>query len=127
MVIETTRPHSGWKYGNVDDQYDNDSVGSTKKRLESGKIGTKMNKQNLCATKARTASESKLNGEIGITTMAANGPSECNQISIRVTADINKTQQTIQKTPTRVRIVTLLVVRGACCGGKGICADELFI
>ena len=83
MVIETTRPHSGWKYGNVDDQYDNDSVGSTKKRLESGKIGTKMNKQNLCATKARTASESKLNGEIGITTMAANGPSECNQISIR--------------------------------------------
>jgi hypothetical protein len=29
MVIKTPRPYSGWSYSNGDDQYDNDSLGST--------------------------------------------------------------------------------------------------
>jgi hypothetical protein len=30
MVIKDTLLHSGWSYGNGDDQYDNESIGSTK-------------------------------------------------------------------------------------------------
>jgi hypothetical protein len=29
MVIKETILHSGWSYGNGDDQYDNESLGST--------------------------------------------------------------------------------------------------
>jgi hypothetical protein len=30
MVIKSTLVHSGWSYGKGDDQYDNESIGSTR-------------------------------------------------------------------------------------------------
>jgi hypothetical protein len=38
MVIKTTLVHSGWSYGKGDDQYDNESLGSTRKVLTLKKL-----------------------------------------------------------------------------------------
>jgi hypothetical protein len=48
MVIKDNLLHTGWSYGNGDDQYDNESVGSTKNVTEMEKFEGKMtkNKQN---------------------------------------------------------------------------------
>jgi hypothetical protein len=48
MVIKTTLPHSGWSYSKGDDQYENDSIGSTvnAKNLEKLAANSKKNDQN---------------------------------------------------------------------------------
>jgi hypothetical protein len=38
MVIKATVTHSGWSYGNGDDQYDNESLGSTKTAVKLKKL-----------------------------------------------------------------------------------------
>jgi hypothetical protein len=45
MVIKDTLLHSGWSYGNGDDQYDNESIGSTKNVFEIKKIDGKFEKK----------------------------------------------------------------------------------
>ena len=44
MVIKDNLLHTGWSYGNGDDQYDNESVGSTKNVTEMEKFEGKMTK-----------------------------------------------------------------------------------
>jgi hypothetical protein len=48
MVIKATVTHSGWSYGNGDDQYDNESLGSTKTavKLEKPMENSCRNKKN---------------------------------------------------------------------------------
>jgi hypothetical protein len=48
MVIKTTFVHSGWTYGKGDDQYDNESLGSTRKvlTLKKSKKNSSRNKKN---------------------------------------------------------------------------------
>jgi hypothetical protein len=48
MVIKAAFLHSGWSYGNGDDQYDNESLGSTRKvfTLEKLKKNSSRNKKN---------------------------------------------------------------------------------
>jgi hypothetical protein len=48
MVIKATVTHSGWSYGNGDDQYDNEFLGSTKTavKLEKSMENSCRNKKN---------------------------------------------------------------------------------
>jgi hypothetical protein len=48
MVIKTTILHSGWSYGNGDDHYNNDSIGSTRtvNNLEKLMENSSRNKKN---------------------------------------------------------------------------------
>jgi hypothetical protein len=48
MVIKSTFVHSGWSYGKGDDQYDNESLGSTRKVLTLKKLteNSSRNKKN---------------------------------------------------------------------------------
>jgi hypothetical protein len=57
MVIKETILHSGWSYGNGDDQYDNESLGSTrtvvkKKKLVENPTSNKKNER--CAVDKTT-------------------------------------------------------------------------
>jgi len=44
MVIKTTLPHSGWSYCNGDDQYENDSIGSTVNAKNLEKVASNLTK-----------------------------------------------------------------------------------
>jgi hypothetical protein len=48
MVIKSTLVHSGWSYGKGDDQYDNESIGSTRTavNLENSMENSSRNKEN---------------------------------------------------------------------------------
>jgi hypothetical protein len=53
MVIKSAFVHSGWSYGKGDDQYDNESIGSTKTvvKLEKSMENSSSNKKNEYDTK----------------------------------------------------------------------------
>jgi hypothetical protein len=75
MVFKTTLIHCGWSYGKGDDQYDNESIGSTKNavNLEKSVKNSKKNKKNehdkkMCSSRQ----EAKHTNDQGWTTIDAN-------------------------------------------------------
>ena len=73
MVIKDTFLHSGWSYGNGDDQYDNESVGSTKKVTETEKFAgkSKENRQNKNEGKMCSSNNKEHTDDQGWTTISA--------------------------------------------------------
>jgi superfamily II DNA helicase RecQ len=74
MVIKATVLHSGWSYGNGDDQYDNVSLGSTKTavNLEKSVENSKKNKKNEYDEKMCRRQEDKHTKDQGWTTIDTN-------------------------------------------------------
>jgi hypothetical protein len=73
MVIKDTLLHSGWSYGNGDDQYDNESVGSTKNVFETEKSAGKStkNRQNKNEGKMCSSNNKEHTDDQGWTTISA--------------------------------------------------------
>jgi hypothetical protein len=74
MVIKAAFLHSGWSYGNGDDQYDNESLGSTKTafNLEKSVENLKKNKKNEYDKKMCSRQEDKHTNKHGWTTIDVN-------------------------------------------------------
>ena len=74
MVIKDTLLHSGWSYGNGDDQYDNESVGSTKNVFETKKFAgkSKENRRNNHEGKMCSSNNKERTDEQGWTTIETN-------------------------------------------------------
>jgi hypothetical protein len=102
MVIKDAPIHYGWSYGNGDDQYDNESVGSTKKVTETEKFAGKMeeNRQNKNEGKMCSSNNKEHTDDQGWTTISADSRRKpksetINQPSIdsiiaTINVDINK-------------------------------------
>jgi hypothetical protein len=61
MVIKLTFVHSGWSYGKGDDQYDNESIGSTRtaNKLKKSMENSSRNKKNEYDVKMCSRQEDK--------------------------------------------------------------------
>jgi hypothetical protein len=72
MVIKDNFIHTGWSYGNGDDQYDNESVGSTKNVIETKKFAEKLkeNRQNKHEGKMCSSNNKEHTDEQGWTTIS---------------------------------------------------------
>jgi hypothetical protein len=102
MVIKDTILHSGWSYGNGDDQYDNESVGSTKNAIETEKFAgkTKENRRNKHEGKMCSSNNKEQTDELGWTTVSADSnrkpktkninQSYIDSIIATINVDINK-------------------------------------
>jgi hypothetical protein len=121
MVIKATVTHSGWSYGNGDDQYDNESLGSTKTavKLEKSMENSCRNKKNgyevkMCSkqddksknkntndqgwTKIDKTSKRKLNSTNNRSTTI---DSIISSIDIELNIDMNGTLEATIDSPTR--------------------------
>jgi hypothetical protein len=74
MVIKATLIHSGWSYGNGDDQYDNESIGSTRtvQKLEKSMENSSRNKKSELVRIMCTNNTDKHTDEEGWTTIDVN-------------------------------------------------------
>jgi hypothetical protein len=77
MVIKDNLLHTGWSYGNGDDQYDNESIGSTKTAVELKKSmeNTRKNKKNEQEKLMGNNNSSIYTNEQGWTTIEVNSNS----------------------------------------------------
>jgi hypothetical protein len=96
MVIKDTVLHSGWSYGNGDDQYDNESLGSTKNVFETEKFAgkSKENRRNTHEGKMCSSNNKEHTDEQGWTTIETNrrrkpNPKTINQSIDSIIATIN--------------------------------------
>jgi hypothetical protein len=89
MVFKTTLIHCGWSYGNGDDQYDNESLGSTKNVVNLKKFveNPLNNKKNEHDEKMCSKQEGKHTNEQGWTTIEANKRKPKSKISNKITID----------------------------------------
>jgi hypothetical protein len=89
MVIKETILHSGWSYGNGDDQYDNESLGSTKTVVKTKKFveNSMSNKKNEYDEKMCSRQDDKHTNEQGWTTIDANKRKPKNKTSNNITLD----------------------------------------
>jgi hypothetical protein len=102
MVIKDTLLHYGWSYGNGDDQYDNESVGSTKKVIEKEKFAgkSKENRQNKNEGKMCSSNNKEHTDDQGWTTISADSKRKPKTMTINqsyidsiiatINVDINK-------------------------------------
>jgi hypothetical protein len=79
MVIKSTFVHSGWSYGKGDDQYENESLGSTRKvlTLKKSMDNLSRNKKNeydvkMCSRQEEEEEEEKHTKDQGWTTIDTN-------------------------------------------------------
>jgi hypothetical protein len=89
MVIKSTFVHSGWSYGKGDDQYDNESIGSTRTVLNLEKLmeNSSRNKKNEYDEKMCSKQESKHTNEQGWTTIEAKKRKPKSKTSNKATID----------------------------------------
>jgi len=89
MVIKETILHSGWSYGNGDDQYDNESLGSTKTVVKTKKFveNSMSNKKNEYDEKMCSRQDDKHTNEQGWTTIDANKRKPKSKTSNNITLD----------------------------------------
>jgi hypothetical protein len=89
MVIKETILHSGWSYGNGDDQYDNESLGSTRTVVKKKKLveNSTSNKKNEYDEKMCSRQDDKHTNEQGWTTIEANKRKPKSKTSNNITLD----------------------------------------
>jgi hypothetical protein len=109
MVIKDNLLHTGWSYGNGDDQYDNDSIGSTKTAVETKKLMeiSRKNKKNEQEKLMGINNNSTNNDEQGWTTIDVNGKSN------RKPKSKTNRQSSIDSIITTINVDFIKVVKGA--------------
>ena len=116
MVIKEANLHSGWSYGNGDDQYDNESLGSTKgvlnleKSMENSSNNTKNGTLEIIGSKISKRNE-HTDEEYGWTTIGIKSKrkpktTERTPLTEEIVTTNNNSSKTVEKEETEAQIET---------------------